>query len=193
MTTATDTIASERQMAYVHSLLEGRDQQAMTADQKVTWAKIEAASDHPLTARLASKAIGLLQAMPAKTVAPKPTDIDLSSLPDGRYGVPGSGTWHTRLKVLIERGKPNSEWAGVIFVKDAAEYGYGKRYGRQNPGQKYQGDIAAELAQIVADPKGAAKRYGELTNRCCSCNRPLEDELSVARGVGPKCWEKYFA
>jgi hypothetical protein len=91
----------------------------------------------------------------------------------------------TRLKVAISQGK--NKWEGFTFVKDAAEYGSQKRYGMQRPGQPYRGDIEAELAIILADPKAAMVAYGKLVGKCGACGRQLEDESSVAAGIGPIC------
>lgn len=114
--------------------------------------------------------------------------VDLRTLPQASdvmyFGVPGSDS---RLKVRIDR-PTEGRWAGFVFVKDGAEYGAGERYGRQAPGQQYSGEIRDALAAIVADPMGALKRYAELTSRCGICNRRLEDEESVARGIGPVCY-----
>ena len=103
-----------------------------------------------------------------------------------RFGVPGGDT---RLKVQVEF-PPAGKWGGWVFVKDAAEYGHAKRYGSQKPGANYQGDVAQALTAIVADPKAALVRYAELTSRCGVCGRKLEDEDSVARGIGPVCAAK---
>jgi hypothetical protein len=113
---------------------------------------------------------------------------DLRTLPEGSYAVP-SGT--TRLKVRIERGKPGSKWDGWIFVKDAAEYGQGRRYGNQRPGEsEYRGAIGLELALICADPAQSMAAYGKLVGKCGACGRPLEDKESVERGIGPVCAKK---
>lgn len=126
-----------------------------------------------------------------RAAAPRPTvGLDLSPLPmtgeTTYFAVPGGDT---RLKVRIDR-PADGKWAGFIFVKDGAVYGEGARYGKQAPGQRYVGDIEAELAAILADPFAALRRYAELTNHCGVCNRPLEDAESVARGIGPVCARK---
>jgi hypothetical protein len=119
---------------------------------------------------------------------PEGSGLDLSNLPAGRYAVPGGDT---RLKVLIQRPKAPSKWAGWIFVSDAAEYGQGRKYGRQAPGKTYTGAIRAELEKIIADPKAACAAYGKLTGTCGVCGAHLEDEASVARGIGPICAGKF--
>lgn len=120
---------------------------------------------------------------------PKSTGIDLSNLPAGFYAPP-SKVDSTRLKVLVKKGHPNGRWADTIFVSDGAVYGQRKTYGKQMPGREYVGDIQAELREILADPRAAMAAYGHLVGRCGMCNRPLEDEESLARGIGPICAKK---
>lgn len=110
--------------------------------------------------------------------------LDLGSIPEGRYAVPGGDT---RLKVMIKRPVAPNKWAGYIFVSDAAAYGRRTSYGRQAPGHTYTGKIVEELRIIVADPRAAAVTYGRLTGTCAVCGRKLEDKDSVARGIGPVC------
>lgn len=112
------------------------------------------------------------------------TGLDLAALPAGYYAVPQGGT---RLKVRVRRPGKNSRWYGYTFVSDGAAYGYGKNYGRQAPGGLYVGEIVSELRAIVANPQEASATYGKLTGVCGVCGRHLEDEESVARGIGPVC------
>lgn len=118
--------------------------------------------------------------------------IDLSALPSGRYAVPDGDT---RLKIKVDNlvldTPRNSRWVGYVFVKDAAEYGQGQRYGAQRPGELYDGDVQDELTAIMADPVAALARYGQLTGHCGACGRKLEDETSVALGIGPVCRNKF--
>ena len=123
------------------------------------------------------------QAKWAEQDAAQPETVDLSGMVSGYYAVPGG---ETRLKVKIDvvtKGK----WAGWVFVKDGAEYGGKKRYGSQRPNQQYRGDIIDELRAIAADPMAAMAAYGHLVGRCGMCGRKLEDEKSIARGIGPVC------
>ncbi|MDH3375347.1 MAG: DUF6011 domain-containing protein [Gammaproteobacteria bacterium] len=112
------------------------------------------------------------------------SEINLDSIPSGYYAVPDG---ETRLKVRINRPGPNSNWHGWTFVSDGAAYGHGKRYGRQAPGKDYNGDIIPQLLAIKADPAAASKAYGKLVGRCGVCNAILENEESVANGIGPIC------
>lgn len=112
------------------------------------------------------------------------SELDLSELHKGFYAVPDGDT---RLKVAIRRPGKKSKWHGFIFVDDGAEYGSRKTYGRQAPDSLYSGDIREALATILEDPKAAMIAYGKLTGTCGVCGRHLEDEESVAAGIGPIC------
>lgn len=113
--------------------------------------------------------------------------LDLTDVPAGRYAVPGG---ETRLKIRIN--KPSKgKWVGWVFVDDGAEYGNRQSYGRQAPDGVYVGKLVEQLKAIAADPKAAMAAYGHLVGHCGVCNRLLEDEESVARGIGPICAQKY--
>lgn len=112
-------------------------------------------------------------------------EIDLTKVPSGYYAAPDGST---RLKVRINRG--TNRWQGYIFVTDGAVYGQARNYGMQRPGGVYQGQIEGPLRAIIADPAAASAAYGRLTGSCGVCGRHLEDELSVARGIGPICADK---
>jgi len=129
-------------------------------------------------------------AAPAVVTAPVDEDpLDLSKVPSGLYAVPGGDT---RLKVQIDNVR-TGKWDGWVFVKDAAVYGEGRRYGSQKPGAYYRGQIEAALRVIAADPMAASAAYGHLTSTCGRCGRPLEKEESVARGIGPDCAGKAWS
>jgi len=150
------------------------------------------ASKRPLTAGQAKGVLNCWRAdqnrtETTETGTPTGTDLDLADVPAGRYADPAGGT---RLKIMIEHGT-RGKWAGWTFVKDAAEYGAGRRYGTQRPNETYRGDIADTLARIAADPYAASAAYGRLTSTCGRCGRPLEDADSVARGIGPICADKF--
>lgn len=115
-----------------------------------------------------------------------PAGIDLRGLHSGKYAVPDG---ETRLKVQIDV-VTTGKWAGWVFVKDAAVYGAGKKYGMQRPGQTYKGEIEDALRAILANPVEAMAEYGRLTEICGLCGLPLENKESVERGIGPVCAKK---
>lgn len=113
----------------------------------------------------------------------KNSDLDVSTL-SGYYAVPDGDT---RLKVRVRQPGKNSKWYGWTFVDDGGAYGNRKTYGRQGPDASYKGDIQTQLIAILADPYEAQIAYGKLTGSCGVCGRILEDEESVAAGIGPIC------
>lgn len=112
------------------------------------------------------------------------TQLDLSDLPAGRYAVPGG---ETRLKLLVRKPGKRSKWYGWTFVSDDAAYGSRKTYGKQAPDGLYKGGVVEQLQAIIADPMEASIAYGKLVGVCGVCNRRLEDEKSIAAGIGPVC------
>jgi hypothetical protein len=200
---------SDKQVAYLRSLVDGKDLSAydggpfpgiglnLVADAQTDF--------DALLPRLtggrggsASRLIDVLVKLPwatkpkakaADKPAPKSTDLDLRAVPSGRYADPEGGD--SRLKVRIDN-VDKGKWQGWVFVKDAAVYGQGKRYGAQRPeATTYSGDIADVLTRIAADPKAAAVAYGRLTGTCGRCGATLEDEQSVRNGIGPICADKF--
>lgn len=151
----------------------------------------EAATVRGLTAGQAKGTLNCLLAeirRGGRGSAPAESSLDLSELMPGMYAVPNG---ETRLKVRVSHGGDSGRWAGFVFVNDGAEYGAGTRYGMQKPGEMYRGQIEDELRAILADPKAASAAYGQLVGRCGVCGRRLEDEESVARGIGPVCAERF--
>jgi hypothetical protein len=118
----------------------------------------------------------------------KASAIDLSGLMKGFYAVPDGDT---RLKIAVRRPGKKSRWFGWTFVDDGAAYGSRKTYGKQAPDGTYSGAIQDQLRTVLADPKAAMIAYGKLTGTCGVCGRILEDEVSVANGIGPICAEKF--
>jgi len=51
--------------------------------------------------------------------------------------------------------------------------------------------VLALIEEFEADPLAAAKRYGKLAKRCCSCGLDLTHPDSIAAGIGPICARKF--
>lgn len=63
--------------------------------------------------------------------------------------------------------------------------------------KKYIGDKSLTVIKACADmlitggvADKAGKMYALESGNCCRCNRTLTDPLSIARGIGPTCWER---
>lgn len=128
----------------------------------------------------ASEIIDWLLAQPFRDQAPRdPSGLDLSDLAEGRYAVGD---------VLFQIQAPEAgRWDGWVFVKNGSEY-VDEKFGSQKPGGTYRGVHSDLLGTILEDPIEALTHYGRITGRCGVCGRTLEDEVSVARGIGPICW-----
>ena len=237
--TSTGQGATEAQVRFLLKLIGERYESGVVGDEANSQlARIEAASDHPMSKRAASEYIDMLMAMPrgrkvaqASPPSAKPARTNARPQACERCGVvvpagEGSltkpaGRWivehvecpvveatstvdlrpmkrytsrglvrvavpggDTRLKLRIKFADD-----GTVYVDDAAEYGMGRNYGRQ-VGAAYTGDVADELAAIVADPAAAIIAYTALVGRCGICSRKLEAEESVEHGIGPRCRAK---
>lgn len=115
-----------------------------------------------------------------------PSDLDISSL-KGYYAVPDGDT---RLKLCVRKPGKNSRYHGWTFVDDGSAYGQRTTYGKQAPEGTYQGKVQDALRAILENPLEAQKAYGHLTGVCGRCGRILEDEESIAAGIGPVCATK---
>lgn len=167
--------AAERGFRFAASLRDGLKQYGSLTDKQFEAAIRCMAEDHVREqTRKANE--------PAK--APD-SGLDISSLREGYYAVPEG---ETRLKLHVRKvEREGDKWAGWIFVDDGAEYGERQKYGNQRPGGTYRGKCEDALRRIVADPIAATQEYGRLTGTCGVCGRHLEDETSVAIGIGPVC------
>lgn len=163
------------------------------------WLKSETAAGNEFAGSLLAKGVrfgtltdGQLNAVLRNLDEGRETDdpeseLDISTL-KGYYAVPDGDT---RLKLCVRKPGKNSRWHGWTFVDDGAAYGSRQTYGKQAPDGVYKGRVQEQLAAILADPFAAQVAYGKLTGTCGACGRILEDEDSVAAGIGPICAAKY--
>lgn len=169
---------TDKQTAYIRRLMGER---AMTDDARVRLnIVLDGAGEIPTGQ--ASQIIDWLLAQP---MVEQPTDaagLDLTGLTTGHYAVGD---------VLLKVDAPEAgKWAGWVFVKNGSEYHEEEKFGSQRPGGTYYGRHADLLVAVLDSPTAAAQHYGQITGRCAVCNRTLEDEVSVARGIGPVCWDR---
>ena len=92
--------------------------------------------------------------------------------------------------VVISPAKPDSNNPGALYVKEKGEY-LGKIAGGHFYGRNCPADVEKRLLAFIADPKTAAEAYGIETGTCCICNATLTNKVSIARGIGPICGEKF--
>jgi hypothetical protein len=88
--------------------------------------------------------------------------------------------------------KATSQNAGCIYVTARGTYigkitADGKFFASREATDTHKADVA----RIGADPLAAAVMHGKQTGNCSCCGRGLENEESVALGIGPVCREKW--
>lgn len=83
-------------------------------------------------------------------------------------------TWHNVVAGKIENG------VAILFYARL-------RQTLDSDGSK----LEALLREFEANPLEAARKYGRLSGRCCSCGRDLTNEGSIEAGIGPICAQKF--
>lgn len=115
--------------------------------------------------------------------------VDLRGVPSGRYAARVNGV----LRFVRVDNVIDGKWAGFIFVKLQSGGSY-SMLGSQHPSGKftrYTGKLREHLRVIAADPKAASVMYGRESGHCGVCGRQLTDEVSLERGIGPVCYERF--
>jgi hypothetical protein len=98
------------------------------------------------------------------------------------------------LGLTISEAPASGRNVGALYVKstDGGVY-LGKivdgRFVANRDGE--QAGAGVLLRQIAADPKGEAIRYGTKIGKCFCCGAKLTAKVSLDRGIGPVCWEKW--
>lgn len=88
--------------------------------------------------------------------------------------------------------KATSANAGCLYVKSGETY-----LGKVTPAGKFfasrdcTAEQAAEVARVLIDPMGEAVAHGKRTGSCAICARELTDPVSIERGIGPICAERF--
>lgn len=80
---------------------------------------------------------------------------------------------------------------GALYVKSAGDYLGKIAGGRFHATRECPAELQTKVLAFVADPKGAAERYGIETGTCCVCNVTLTNKTSIERGIGPICARKF--
>ena len=176
--------ASERQLAYLRSLLEEREIPADSPYAAEPWRNLSVLAK--LGKAQASTAIGDLRTFSRKTVTPsaateQPASPAISLVPAGRFAlrnVPGYANEISFFKI----DKPTEgRWRGRTF----ANY-----YVSDNTVPVRGAGAEKVLSLIAANVEGAFALYGAETSTCGVCGRKLTDDESRARGIGPVCANK---
>lgn len=180
--------ATDRQIDFMLRLADERDLSDVLGTRLAGVVEAHRSGADVISKAKASEIIEFLLNLPPRpgveVVRHQASDLNLSGLSEGHYAVGD---------VLFRVQTPEAgRWAGWVFVKNGSEY-VDEKFGSQKPGQTYRGLHADLVAVILEDPLEALSHYGKITGRCGVCGRTLEDEVSVARGIGPVCWGRLSA
>lgn len=162
--------ASERQTAFIASLLSDRDV-AVTYSEDLS----ERLGEGTLTSRDASKAIDYLKALPKRAGA-KPAVVDL---PLGIYTV-GAEVWRVGVSRTTGR-KYAARLRGDLLTT-----------GSKPVFDWVKGGLSILARDGVRQSLGWAEAWGLEHGWCICCDAFLTDPVSVKRGIGPVCAKKYF-
>jgi hypothetical protein len=89
-------------------------------------------------------------------------------------------------------GTPGTQWEGEIFLRDGdTKLGTIKRDGRFVAKRECTEAKQAEIVATMSDPLKAAVAYGRRTGTCSICGAELTNGVSIDRGIGPICAEKF--
>lgn len=177
--THTHDPATERQVAYIHSLLDERQ----LPEQDGHPANIDALKKRATTLdrSLASDWITRLKSFPRNAGSREADFQPLPDVPAGRYAVTGEDGTTDFYKV----DRPTKgRWAGYTFVK----LGLGGPHGEPRWERTSRANTRTILQKIAAaGPEEASKRYGHELGHCGICGRTLTNPESIALGIGPVC------
>lgn len=103
-----------------------------------------------------------------------------------------AGEGETAVTVKVTPGSQGSKWEGMLFIKneDGKKLGYVQngKFVRKFDCTAVEGEAVVEC---LNDPEKAAVAYGKAYSRCGICGRGLLNDVSIARGMGPICAERF--
>ncbi len=100
-------------------------------------------------------------------------------------------------EVTFKLAGDNSKNPGHLYVTAGKKYG-SDYYGKVTPAGVFQAAwgcppfIAEVVKKVGADPLGQSIAHGKKTGNCACCNKALTDPVSVAQGIGPVCYKRFF-
>lgn len=166
MTNTTSIPATDKQLALIRTLLVERAVTVVTEDHLLRLSKLGA-----------SRTIAKLMAMP-KVASAKPSYKQHPDLQVGVYMIDG----------YVCKVKP-SQTTGRLYVSVLQDAVPGEKGTFRAKGYQW---LLPQLTPAHKITSEQAKAYGDVMNHCCCCGKLLTVDLSVERGVGPVCWDKYI-
>lgn len=162
-----------------------------------------------LTPRQLGAALKCIEAVAAKKVAAEAREVHAQTLGPVDVGAilkalnkaKSNGLKNPKIRLLagetnivIYFASAHGNNAGSLYVKNNVEDLY---LGKITDGKFYRGrgvcdDLETDIIKACSDPSTAAVAYGQRTGECSCCGRELTNAQSIARSIGPICFEKFF-
>lgn len=98
----------------------------------------------------------------------------------------------SKTDIAFKASAGDGRWAGMVFFKsmDDRKLGYVKdgRFNRQFACTDAEQDA---VLKVASNPKEGLFAYAKAWSKCGVCGRGLLNDVSIERGIGPICMEKY--
>lgn len=156
-------------------------------------AKFGALTDNQLAAVRRSMEKAAARKVEAEARVANAPAITVAKIEEAFAAARASGLKRLALNLAAFTFKPagaNSRNPGAIYVTGDAYLGKivgGKFFGSR----ECTPEIEAAILAVAANPEAAAVAYGKQTGSCSCCGRELTDPVSVERGIGPICAQKW--
>jgi len=97
-----------------------------------------------------------------------------------------------KITLAFRPGSIGSTWEGMLFVKSHDD----RKLGHIKGGKFFRkfectDAEAAAIVTVAADPETAVVAFAKAFSRCGVCGQTLLNDVSIARGIGPICAEKF--
>lgn len=168
--TATVKPASERQIKFIHDLLERKQ---LSEDADVEACKQQATT---MDSQRASRWIDELLKRPDKERIRR-ADVDLPDVPAGRYAVDNEDG---ELRFYVVDRPERGQWAGWVFLDVMAS-------DERHPIKGVEAKRTILQKILDAGVYEAMVRFGHELRVCGNCGRTLTNRISRELGIGPVC------
>lgn len=164
--------ASEKQVSYIHSLVDQRDINQLNGFLYERVFDLTTGREKFVSKREASDLITALKELPKNEVTAEPSEEP----PEG-----------------IHYFHPYEDESIEIFKVQVAHQGSGRLYAKklnketgkfEYHGRKFPFHCLSEISLLTVEK---AKEFGDLYGMCAKCGATLTNEESIERGIGPIC------
>lgn len=132
----------------------------------------------------------LKDAEPCTPAPPKLKEFSWDDVPEGRFAfeVVSSDPQEMESYQFFQTRRPTKgHWKGFLFIDELKGTGYSADYRKVPVKDREKKRLVATA--ILANPVEAAQLFGAVSKSCAKCGSPLDVAESLARGIGPVCWE----